>query len=78
MGYNNGDDKTPSFEIWSSKYDGSYTTPGFGKKFACNQVFPNVHFVLQLPLVALKKTYGVQLTIEIGGLGTRHFLLGRC
>ena len=58
MAYNEMGEKRPSFEIWSSKLNGIYKTPGFGENYSCNETLQNIHFVLQLPLVAMKKEAG--------------------
>ena len=65
LAYNEKDDKTASFEIWSSKLNGSYKTPGFGELFSCNETVQSLHFVLQLPLVVMKVADGAILDVQI-------------
>ena len=65
LAYNDKDDKKSSFEIWSSKLNGSYKTPGFGENHSCNETAHSVHFVLQLPLVGMKEADDAVLDIRI-------------
>ena len=65
VAYNERYDRTPTFEILSSKLNGYYKTPGFGKYGSCNKTIQNVHFLLQLPLVVMKEADDAVLDIQI-------------
>ena len=65
MTYIEREGQSPSFEIWSSKLNGSYKTPGFGKKNFCNETVKGIHFVLTLPLVVMNNAGNASFDLEI-------------
>ena len=60
-------DMEPIFTFWSSLFNGSFSSPGFGKPIDCNQVYSGVHFTLILPLVnkPLEGNESLHLNIKI-------------
>ena len=64
MANNDHNHNEPSYDIWTSKLNGSYETPGFGRRYACNETITEVHLVLELPLVVLNKA-GDEAVLDI-------------
>ena len=65
MANNHFNHNTPSYEIWTSKLNGSYKTPWFGENYPCNQTIVEVHFVLELPLVVQDKADDIVFEIQV-------------
>ena len=67
--YYDRDEKTkePLFRIYSSQFNGSFSSPGFGDTIDCNQTYHGVHFTLMLPLVDMKLggNETLQLNIQV-------------
>ena len=70
---------TPSYEIWTSKLNGSYKTPWFGDNYPCNQTIVEVNFVLELPLVVQDKADDIVFEIQVQRWGALRSMwrLGR-
>ena len=65
MTYIEREGQSPGFEIWSSKLNGIYKTPGFGRKNSCNETVKGIHFILTLPLVVMKNSGNTSIHLQI-------------